>query len=171
MLYAFYLFSPTLIVLRQWCCIPNLQLFVGASSAVPVLGQLHFRVISSRIQHAWLCPIVDCCFCYFLGEIYTFSFKEALGMYESICQILFLAQTCCSLLLDMEFGLSFLVQNSTLRHYTNYRACDLCDCVKVLHHLCCNGSGSNLAAVREKYCQHKVLRFSLSLSLSSLTIM
>ncbi|KAL6208316.1 hypothetical protein ACLB2K_019267 [Fragaria x ananassa] len=45
--------------------------------------------------------------------------------------------------------------NSTLRHHTNYRACDLCDCVKVLHHLCCNGSGSNLAAVREKYCQHK----------------
>ncbi|XP_050374750.1 cyclin-A1-3-like [Argentina anserina] len=45
--------------------------------------------------------------------------------------------------------------NSTLRHYTNYRASDLCDCVKVLHHLCCNGSGSNLAAVREKYCQHK----------------
>ncbi|XP_050363492.1 cyclin-A1-4-like [Argentina anserina] len=45
--------------------------------------------------------------------------------------------------------------NSTLRHYTTYRASDLCDCVKVLHHLCCNGSGSNLAAVREKYCQHK----------------
>ncbi|XP_040363950.1 cyclin-A1-4 isoform X3 [Rosa chinensis] len=45
--------------------------------------------------------------------------------------------------------------NSTLRHYTTYQASDLCDCVKVLHHLCCNGSGSNLAAVREKYCQHK----------------
>ncbi|KAM1224984.1 hypothetical protein ACFX2G_044758 [Malus domestica] len=45
--------------------------------------------------------------------------------------------------------------NSTLRHYTLYQASDLSDCVKALHHLCCNGCGSNLPAVREKYSQHK----------------
>ncbi|TQD99660.1 hypothetical protein C1H46_014718 [Malus baccata] len=45
--------------------------------------------------------------------------------------------------------------NSTLRHYTLYQASDLFDCVKALHQLCCNGCGSNLPAVREKYCQHK----------------
>lgn len=50
----------------------------------------------------------------------------------------------------------FLVQNSTLRHYTLYQAADLFDCVKALHRLCCNGCSSDLPAVREKYCQHKV---------------
>ncbi|KAH7524539.1 hypothetical protein FEM48_Zijuj06G0130200 [Ziziphus jujuba var. spinosa] len=45
--------------------------------------------------------------------------------------------------------------NSTLRYYTFYKASDLSDCVKALHHLYRNGISSNLPAVREKYSQHK----------------
>lgn len=45
--------------------------------------------------------------------------------------------------------------NSTLRHYTHYQPCDLSDCVKALHSLCCNGQSSSLPAIREKYSLHK----------------
>ncbi|GLT77907.1 hypothetical protein SLA2020_494620 [Shorea laevis] len=45
--------------------------------------------------------------------------------------------------------------NSTLHHYTLYKPSDLIDCVKDLHHLCCNNHNSTLPAVREKYSQHK----------------
>ncbi|XP_028757569.1 cyclin-A1-1-like isoform X2 [Neltuma alba] len=45
--------------------------------------------------------------------------------------------------------------NSTLQHYTLYQPCDLCDCVRDLHRLCCNTHSSNLPAIREKYSQHK----------------
>ncbi|XVE55290.1 hypothetical protein DITRI_Ditri03aG0146900 [Diplodiscus trichospermus] len=45
--------------------------------------------------------------------------------------------------------------DSVLRHYTLYQPSDLVDCVKALHHLCRNGGGSNLPAIREKYSQHK----------------
>lgn len=45
--------------------------------------------------------------------------------------------------------------NSTLAHYTQYKASELCDCVKALHRLFSVGPGSNLPAIREKYSQHK----------------
>ncbi|KAL9446605.1 hypothetical protein AB3S75_014303 [Citrus x aurantiifolia] len=45
--------------------------------------------------------------------------------------------------------------NSTLGHYTFYQPSDLCDCVKALHRLFCDGGLSNLSAIREKYSQHK----------------
>lgn len=45
--------------------------------------------------------------------------------------------------------------NSTLQHYTRYQPSDLCNCVKDLHHLCCNSNSSSLPAIREKYSQHK----------------
>ncbi|CAO2199723.1 unnamed protein product [Urochloa humidicola] len=45
--------------------------------------------------------------------------------------------------------------NSTLSHYTQYKASELCDCVKALHRLFSVGPGSNLPAIREKYSQHK----------------
>ncbi|XP_061352633.1 cyclin-A1-4-like [Gastrolobium bilobum] len=44
--------------------------------------------------------------------------------------------------------------NSTLRHYTGYQASELCECVKGLHLLCCDGC-HDLPAIREKYSQHK----------------
>ncbi|KAH9691300.1 Cyclin-A1-1 [Citrus sinensis] len=49
--------------------------------------------------------------------------------------------------------------NSTLGHYTFYQPSDLCDCVKALHRLFCDGGLSNLSAIREKYSQHKVIFF------------
>ncbi|XWS21666.1 hypothetical protein CRYUN_Cryun30bG0074100 [Craigia yunnanensis] len=49
-----------------------------------------------------------------------------------------------------------------LGHYTLYQPSDLGDCVKALHHLCRNGR-ANLPAIREKYSQHKVSRFSIFL--------
>ncbi|CAM0145521.1 unnamed protein product [Urochloa decumbens] len=45
--------------------------------------------------------------------------------------------------------------NSTLCHYTQYKASELCNCVKALHRLFSVGTGSNLPAIREKYSQHK----------------
>lgn len=45
--------------------------------------------------------------------------------------------------------------SSTLEHYTFYQPSDLCDCVKALHRLFCDGGLSNLSAIREKYSQHK----------------
>ncbi|PIA37583.1 hypothetical protein AQUCO_03000268v1 [Aquilegia coerulea] len=45
--------------------------------------------------------------------------------------------------------------NSTLAHYTQYKPSELCECVKVLHHLFCNSHSSSLPAIREKYSQHK----------------
>ncbi|XP_003566081.1 cyclin-A1-1-like [Brachypodium distachyon] len=45
--------------------------------------------------------------------------------------------------------------NSTLAHYTQYKASELCDCVKELQRLFCVAPGSKLPAIREKYSQHK----------------
>ncbi|RVX15887.1 Cyclin-A1-1 [Vitis vinifera] len=45
--------------------------------------------------------------------------------------------------------------NSMLGHYTHYLPSHLHDCVKALHHLCCNNHGSGLPAIKEKYSQHK----------------
>ncbi|XP_028775071.1 cyclin-A1-1-like [Neltuma alba] len=45
--------------------------------------------------------------------------------------------------------------NSTLQHYTLYKASDLRNCVKDLHRLCYNSHSSGLPAIREKYSQHK----------------
>ncbi|ESQ31032.1 hypothetical protein EUTSA_v10011442mg [Eutrema salsugineum] len=45
--------------------------------------------------------------------------------------------------------------NSTLQHYTQYRAMELRGCVKDLQRLCSNAHVSTLPAVREKYSQHK----------------
>ncbi|XP_059453702.1 cyclin-A1-1-like [Corylus avellana] len=45
--------------------------------------------------------------------------------------------------------------NSTLQHYTRYKPSDLSNCVKDLHHLCCNSHSSSLPAIKEKYSQHK----------------
>ncbi|KAE8718638.1 Cyclin-A1-1 [Hibiscus syriacus] len=46
-----------------------------------------------------------------------------------------------------------------LGHYTRYQPSDLGDYVKALHHLCRNGGGANLPAIREKYSQHKLKHF------------
>uniref|UniRef100_A0A0A9EZ29 CYCZM2W n=1 Tax=Arundo donax TaxID=35708 RepID=A0A0A9EZ29_ARUDO len=45
--------------------------------------------------------------------------------------------------------------NSTLSRYTQYKPSELCDCVKALHRLFSVGPVVNLAAIREKYSQHK----------------
>ncbi|KAJ4881666.1 Cyclin-A1-1 [Raphanus sativus] len=45
--------------------------------------------------------------------------------------------------------------NSTLQHYTQYRAMELRGCVKDLQRLSSNAHVSTLPAVREKYSQHK----------------
>ncbi|VYS48260.1 unnamed protein product [Arabidopsis thaliana] len=45
--------------------------------------------------------------------------------------------------------------NSTLQHYTQYKAMELRGCVKDLQRLCSTAHGSTLPAVREKYSQHK----------------
>uniref|UniRef100_A0A1J3GTW7 Cyclin-A1-1 n=1 Tax=Noccaea caerulescens TaxID=107243 RepID=A0A1J3GTW7_NOCCA len=45
--------------------------------------------------------------------------------------------------------------NSTLQHYTQYKAMELRGCVKELQRLCSNAHVSSLPAVREKYSQHK----------------
>ncbi|TYI21694.1 hypothetical protein ES332_A06G055900v1 [Gossypium tomentosum] len=45
--------------------------------------------------------------------------------------------------------------DSMLGHYTLYQPSDIGNCVKALHHLCRNGGGANLPAIREKYSQHK----------------
>ncbi|KAJ0229591.1 Cyclin-A1-1 [Hirschfeldia incana] len=45
--------------------------------------------------------------------------------------------------------------NSTLQHYTQYRAMELRGCVKDLQRLSSNAHASTLPAVREKYSQHK----------------
>ncbi|CAH2035624.1 unnamed protein product [Thlaspi arvense] len=45
--------------------------------------------------------------------------------------------------------------NSTLQHYTQYRAMELRGCVKDLQRLCSHANVSTLPAVREKYSQHK----------------
>ncbi|KAJ1685045.1 hypothetical protein LUZ63_016435 [Rhynchospora breviuscula] len=45
--------------------------------------------------------------------------------------------------------------SATLSHYTLYKPSELRDCVNVLNRLFCNGPGSNLPAIREKYSQHK----------------
>ncbi|XP_078174485.1 cyclin-A1-4-like [Carex rostrata] len=45
--------------------------------------------------------------------------------------------------------------SATLLHYTLYKPSELEDCVNALHRLFCNGAGSNLPAIREKYSQHK----------------
>ncbi|XP_058781514.1 cyclin-A1-4-like [Vicia villosa] len=47
--------------------------------------------------------------------------------------------------------------NSMLRHYTGYQASELCECVKGLHFLYCNGyhNSPSITAIREKYSQHK----------------
>ncbi|KAG7599549.1 Cyclin-like superfamily [Arabidopsis suecica] len=45
--------------------------------------------------------------------------------------------------------------NSTLQHYTQYKATELRGCVKDLQRLCSTAHGSTLPAVREKYSQHK----------------
>ena len=50
----------------------------------------------------------------------------------------------------------WLDQNSTLQHYTQYKAMELRGCVKDLQRLCSTAHGSTLPAVREKYSQHKV---------------
>ncbi|KAG8389767.1 hypothetical protein BUALT_Bualt01G0012800 [Buddleja alternifolia] len=52
--------------------------------------------------------------------------------------------------------------NPTLQHYTLYQPSDLRDCVLALHGLCCNSNGSNLPAIREKYSQHKVSKFTFT---------
>ncbi|KAF8390830.1 hypothetical protein HHK36_023129 [Tetracentron sinense] len=51
--------------------------------------------------------------------------------------------------------------NSTLTHYTLYQTSELCDCVKALHHLCCNCHHTSLPAIRDKYSQHKKLGLNL----------
>ncbi|KAJ1696460.1 hypothetical protein LUZ63_004972 [Rhynchospora breviuscula] len=45
--------------------------------------------------------------------------------------------------------------SATLSHYTLYKPSELRECVNVLHRLFCDGSGSNLPAIKEKYSQHK----------------
>ncbi|CAN8320650.1 unnamed protein product [Cochlearia groenlandica] len=45
--------------------------------------------------------------------------------------------------------------NSTLQHYTQYKAMELKGCVTDLQKLCSNAHVSTLPAVREKYSQHK----------------
>ncbi|KAL1833685.1 hypothetical protein ACET3Z_003336 [Daucus carota] len=45
--------------------------------------------------------------------------------------------------------------NSTLLHYTLYKASDLLECVSALHSLCRNNLSCSLPAIREKYSQHK----------------
>ncbi|XP_038698842.1 cyclin-A1-4-like [Tripterygium wilfordii] len=45
--------------------------------------------------------------------------------------------------------------NSSLARYTLYQPYELCDCVKALHRLCCNGHCPKLPAIREKYSQYK----------------
>lgn len=47
-------------------------------------------------------------------------------------------------------------QDSTLQHYTGYKASELKECVTALHELQCNTKKCTLPAIREKYCQHKV---------------
>ncbi|KAJ4838348.1 hypothetical protein Tsubulata_026396 [Turnera subulata] len=56
--------------------------------------------------------------------------------------------------------------DATLQHYTLYQPCDLRDCVKELHRLCCGSHDSTLPAVREKYSQHKVYAEIVSPTLS-----
>jgi cyclin A len=45
--------------------------------------------------------------------------------------------------------------DSTLQHYTGYKASELKECVMALHELQCNTKKCTLPAIREKYCQHK----------------
>ncbi|KAH9534307.1 hypothetical protein CY35_18G101000 [Sphagnum magellanicum] len=45
--------------------------------------------------------------------------------------------------------------DSTLQHYTGYKASELKECVTALHELQCNTKKCTLPAIREKYCQHK----------------
>ncbi|KAJ4756541.1 Cyclin family protein [Rhynchospora pubera] len=45
--------------------------------------------------------------------------------------------------------------SATLSHYTLYKPSELRECVNVLHRLFCDGSGSSLPAIKEKYSQHK----------------
>jgi len=52
-----------------------------------------------------------------------------------------------------------VLQNSTLEHYTTYKALDLKTTVLLLQDLQMNTSGSTLNAIREKYKQPKVRNF------------
>lgn len=45
--------------------------------------------------------------------------------------------------------------NSTLQHYSGYKASELKECVKAVHELQCNMKNCTLPAIREKYRQHK----------------
>jgi hypothetical protein len=146
-----------------WCILSAILL--GSMLAVRVLSQLHCGVISLRIQYALPCSLTYSCFGNFLGQIYTFPVKETMGMCLILNQVVnfllfwlpFLNKTALKKMAWFSI-LLFCVQNSTLQHYTRYKPSDLCNCVKDLHHLCCNSLSSSLPAIREKYSQHKVSR-------------
>lgn len=53
-----------------------------------------------------------------------------------------------------------LPQNSTLEHYTSYKASELKCTVLALEDLQLNTDGCSLNAIREKYRQEKVINFS-----------
>ncbi|XP_048331072.2 cyclin-A1-4 isoform X5 [Ziziphus jujuba] len=95
-------------------------------------------------------------FCYVTDN--TFSKEEVLKMETSVLNYLKFEMTAPT---AIGFSRRFVSvaqvtsENSTLRYYTFYKASDLSDCVKALHHLYRNGISSNLPAVREKYSQHK----------------
>ncbi|KAH9300125.1 hypothetical protein KI387_011708 [Taxus chinensis] len=125
-----------------------------------VLGQLHFELSIPTTKS-------------FLGR-----FMQAAQVCYKSLQLQFLANYLAELtLLEYSFlqylpsliaasvvFLSKLTLNPTMRpwsatlqHYTRYRASELYDCVKQLHELQCNTRNCSLSAIRDKYCQHKVV--------------
>lgn len=136
------------------CFIPD---FPGIITKFGVLDQLHCWIVLIGIQNVVLCPISYSCFCNLSSKTNPFPFRKALGMLQFTAHFFFTKVhfkiNLFTILADL---MSLLQQNSTLQHYTLYKASDLCNCVKDLHLLCYNNHSSSLPAIREKYSQHKV---------------
>ncbi|XP_060189657.1 cyclin-A3-1-like [Lycium barbarum] len=83
--------------------------------------------------------------CYYLAE---------LSLPDHHCEILaFFGSCCCEISVKVHFTAKVLESGPSTR--SGYRAADLKDCVLIIHDFQLNRRGSTLAAVRNKYKQHK----------------